>query len=77
MKKVKRILALLGAIALVGLYVSTIVCALSSSENFMNLLMASVVATVVVPVLLWAYGLVYRLLRGEKDKKDGDENAAG
>ena len=38
MKKVKRILAAAGAILLLLLYASTLVCALSSSENFMNLL---------------------------------------
>ena len=38
MKKVKRILAAAGAVLLLLLYVSTLVCALSSSENFMNLL---------------------------------------
>ena len=38
MKKVKRILAAAGAVLLLLLYASTLVCALSSSENFMNLL---------------------------------------
>ena len=38
MKKMKRILAAAGAILLLLLYASTLVCALSSSENFMNLL---------------------------------------
>ena len=42
MKKIKRILAILGAIILAGLYISTIVCALSSNENYMDMLMASV-----------------------------------
>lgn len=68
MKKVKQILALLGVIILIGLYVSTLVCALSSSENFMNLLMASIYATVIIPVLLWAYTLIYRLVH--KDSSD-------
>ena len=63
MKKVKQILAILGVIILVGLYLSTLVCALSSSENFMNLLMASIYATVIIPVLLWAYSFIYRLLK--------------
>lgn len=68
MKKAKQILALLGVIILVGLYVSTLVCALSSSENFMNMLMASIYATVIIPVLLWAYTLIYRLIH--KDTSD-------
>ena len=61
-KKVKQILAIIGTIVLVGLYVSTIVCALSSSDNFMNLLLASIYATVIIPVLIWAYSFIYKLL---------------
>jgi amino acid transporter len=70
MKKVKRILALVGVILLVALYLATIVCALWGSDNYMDLLMASVFATVVIPVLLWAYGFLYRLLRKDDDPKD-------
>ena len=70
MKKIKRILALLGVAVLIGLYLSTLFCALSASENFMNMLMASVYATVIIPVLLWAYSFIYRLVK----KGDDDES---
>lgn len=72
MKKIKRILALTGALLLVALYCSTFFFALSGSDNYMNLLMASIYATIVIPVLLWAYTLIYRLLR-----KDDDDSADG
>lgn len=71
MKKVKQILAIIGIILLVGLYLSTLFCALSSSDNFMNLLMASIYATVIIPILIWAYTLIYRLI---KKKDDSDES---
>lgn len=74
MKKIKRILALLGAIVLAGLYVSTIFCALSANENFMDMLMASIYATVVVPVLLWAYSFVYRLVKGDDTDTKNEDN---
>ena len=61
MKKVKQILAIVGVIILVGLYVSTIVCAVSASENFMNMLMTSIYASVIIPVLIWAYSFIYKL----------------
>mgnify|MGYP000204209498 CR=1 FL=1 len=67
MKKVKRILAAAGAILLLLLYASTLVCALSSSENFMNLLMVSI-ATVIIPVLLWAYTLIYKLVHKSSEE---------
>ena len=68
MKKVKRILAAAGAILLLLLYASTLVCALSSSENFMNLLMVSIYATVIIPVLLWAYTLIYKLVHKSSEE---------
>lgn len=71
MKKVKQILALLGAIILVGLYVATLFCALSANENFMNLLMASIYATVIVPVLIWAYSFIYKLLKKDSNSEKG------
>ena len=69
-KKVKQILAIIGIIVLVGLYVSTIVCALSSSDNFMNLLLASIYATVIIPVLIWAYSFIYKLLMKDQDNDE-------
>jgi hypothetical protein len=73
MNKIKRILALIGALLLAALYISTLVFALSGSDNYMNLLMASIYATIVIPVLLWAYTLIYRLLRKNDDESaDGD-----
>ena len=62
MKKAKRILAIVGIIVLVGLYLTTLACAIFAKENVMNLLMASVYATVVIPVLIWAYSLIYKLM---------------
>lgn len=70
MEKVKRILALIGAIILIGLYIATLFCALSSSGNFMNMLMASIYATVVIPVLIWAYSFVYKLLKEHFKKEE-------
>ncbi|MGN0141926.1 MAG: hypothetical protein ACI4AD_06830 [Roseburia sp.] len=72
MKKVKQILALLGVILLIGLYAATLICALSGSDNYMNLLMASVYATVIVPVLIWAYTFIYRLLKTHYGKDEND-----
>lgn len=63
MKKVKRMIALAGVILLLALYVSTVILACIGSENALNLLRAAIYATIVVPVLLWAYSFIYKLLR--------------
>ena len=70
MKKVKRILAMIGVILLIGLYLSTLFCALFAKENLMSLLMASIYATFVIPVLIWAYTFIYKLVK----KDDNEEN---
>jgi dolichyl-phosphate-mannose--protein O-mannosyl transferase len=72
MKKIKQLLALAGVVVLVGLYAATLICALSQNENYMNLLMASVYATVIIPVLLWAYSFIYSLLKKNYGKNADD-----
>ena len=67
MKKLKQITALIGVIALAGLYISTLVLALIGSEQALNLLKTAVYATIVLPVLLWAYSFIYRMLKGNQD----------
>ena len=70
MKKFRQILAILGIILLAGMYIATIVCALSASENFMNMLMASIYATIVIPVLIWAITFIYKLAKKEDNKEE-------
>lgn len=65
MKKVKQILALIGVIFLIGLYLLTFLSSITDNPNSMNYFAASIVATVIIPVLLWAYSFIYRLLSGK------------
>ena len=55
MKKVKQILAIIGIVFLVLLYLSTLICAIIDRTETMRLFQASVMATVIIPMLLWAY----------------------
>ncbi len=66
MKKIKRALALAGAVLLILLYVSTFVFALIDHSASKGLLKASIACTILLPVLLYAYTLVYKITR-----KDG------
>ena len=63
MIKSKRILAIIGCILLVSMYVVTIVLALTDDPNTMNAFRASIYCTIIVPVLIWAYSFIYRLLK--------------
>ena len=71
MKKVKQILAIIGIVLLVLLYLSTLICAIIDRTETMRLFQASIMATVIIPVLLWAYSFIYKLIKkNAKDQMD-------
>lgn len=69
MKTWKRIFALLGAVVLIGLYVSTLFFALLDSPMSSDLLKMSIAATILLPVILYACILFSRLT----NRRDDDE----
>ncbi|MGI6094909.1 MAG: HAD family hydrolase [Lachnospiraceae bacterium] len=68
----KRILAILGVILLLLMYASTMIFALSDNPQALNWAKASVLCTIAVPVMLYAFILVGRILRPEKDSEETD-----
>lgn len=70
MKKVKQIFAILAIVLLVGLYLSTLIFALIGSSDAMVLFKASIFSTVVIPVLIWAYSMIFRLLKNHFSLRD-------
>ena len=73
MKNAKRILALIAAILLFGMYLSTLIFALMGSPHSIDLLWASIACTIVLPVLLYGYMLVYKLTRHDDQDQDHDQ----
>ena len=69
MKKVRRILALIGAILLVGMYLATMLLAIFGNADSKGWLMASIVMTVLIPVLLYAMQLIARVFSGKNQKE--------
>lgn len=76
--KLKRILALTGAFLLFAMYACTLIFAFMDSPAAAGLFKASIVCTVIVPVLLYGYALVYRITRppseGGTQKDSGSDN---
>lgn len=58
MKNLKRLLAVLGSILLASMYILTLVLSLTDHSKAGNMLMASLLGTVIVPILLYAFELV-------------------
>ena len=63
LKKVKRILAWVGIIIIAALYITSLVLGICGNENTFGLFKLSLTATIVVPVLIWAYNFIYNLLK--------------
>ncbi len=66
MKKVKQILAILGIVLILGVNVLLIVTAGGATENNTNAFNAAIVTVILVPVLLWIYLYIYKLIKKRK-----------
>lgn len=71
--KAKRIIALSVVILLVCLYLSTLVFALIDSPFSHELLMISVMATIVLPVLMYGFTIFIKVTNDEPDDEKQDE----
>lgn len=69
MKQLKRILAIIGIVLLVAMYFITLLCAIFDTRNEMFMFKASVTCTILVPILLWGYTVIYRLAKGKNEKE--------
>lgn len=67
MHKLTRVFALIGAILLAGLYICTLILALIDSAYTSDLLKAAIASTIILPILLYAYILIYRLAKHSDD----------
>ncbi len=71
----KRILAILTIIILVGLYITTLVAAITGTPNSNTLFMAALMASVILPVLLFAIFHTYDLIKSLNEKKKSSQNS--
>lgn len=71
MKKIQQILAILGIVLLLGLYLTTLILAILG-KDFFPMFMAALLASMALPVLLWVYGYIYKLTK--RNSKQNSEN---
>ena len=65
----KRILALVGIILLVGIYLISLIFALIDHPLKSSMMYASLYGTMVIPALIYAFILVGRLLHKDDDQE--------
>ena len=71
---VKRIFSLIIAALLISMYVLTLVFGLMQDPITTKLLVASVSATILVPVVLYAYQRIYSIVKGDKEEKENEKH---
>ncbi|MBQ8626533.1 MAG: hypothetical protein IJ419_10280 [Agathobacter sp.] len=74
MKKVKQILAILGIVLILGINVLLIFAAGSATEDNTNIFNAAVVTVILVPVLLWIYLYIFKLIKKNNEDKKKEED---
>ena len=72
--KIKRLLAALGAFLLFAMYALTLIFALTDHSATTGLLKASIACTILLPVLLYAFILVYRLTDKDQRRRNEEES---
>ena len=76
MKKVKQMLAIIGVVFLLGLYATTFVMALTDNTETMQLFRASLFATFVIPVLMWTYSFICKLIHKDNENESQDSTSS-
>ncbi|MDO5521173.1 MAG: hypothetical protein Q4G58_11840 [bacterium] len=69
MEKSKKIVAIVGIVFLIGSYITTFVASLMHSSFAHGLFKASLFCSLVVPIILYGYILIYKYFSG-KDHSD-------
>ncbi|MDO5294026.1 MAG: hypothetical protein Q4F05_14900 [bacterium] len=72
MEKSKKIVAIVGIIFLVGSYITTFIAALMHSTFAHGLFKASLFCSLVVPLILYGYLLIYKYF-ARKNQQDDEE----
>ena len=70
MNKIKQVVAIVMCVLLVGMYVASFVAAIFAKPQAHGLFMASVGMTIMIPLLLYAYTIIYRVIHPEVHKED-------
>jgi E3 ubiquitin-protein ligase DOA10 len=70
LKKIKQVVAIVMCVLLVGMYVASFVAAIFAKPQAHGLFMASVGMTIMIPLLLYAYTIIYRVIHPEVHKED-------
>ena len=67
MKKAKQILAILGIVLILGLNIFLVFAAGTVTEDGVGIFGGAVVAVIMIPILLWIYLYIYKLIKKRRE----------
>ena len=70
MDKLRRIFAAAGAVVLLGMYLLTFISAILATPATHALFLGSLSATIIIPIFLYAYTLIYKVVYKDKGKQE-------
>lgn len=73
--KWKRPLAIIGLVLILSIYAAALIAAFSRNPNAKNWLMAAIFSSVIVPVIIYAAQLAYKVLKPEDKNKKQKNNS--
>lgn len=71
-KRFKQVLAIVGIVIIAGLYITTLILAITGSEKTNGLFMASIFCTVMIPLIMYILSWLYKRLKGDAEE-DSDQ----
>jgi len=73
MDKLRRLFAITGVIILLGMYIVTFISAMLATPATHALFLGSLSATIIVPIFLYAYTLIYKMVYKKKEEDEEKE----
>lgn len=73
-KKLKQVLAIIGLVIIAGLYLTTLILALTGNENTHGLFLASIFATIMVPLIMYILSWIFNLVKKQAAETKNGKN---
>ncbi len=70
MSKVKRIAAIIGLVLIVSMYLISFLSALFATEYSYGLFMASIFCTIVIPIMIYLFIAVYKMVHKNDETQE-------
>ena len=72
--KLRRFFAIAGIVLLAGMYIATLIFSLIQGEMAASLFRASLICTIIVPVFIYIYTMIYKNMKNKRDSYKSDDS---